>query len=450
MDLVTISDHNTLEGALRIADRPGAFLSVEVTTCFPEDDTPLHVLVWNLTEDDHRDLQPLRGSVYELVAFLSERGLGARARAPALPHGGGADRLARRAHDAPLRRLGGAKRRPPAQLQRARLPARGGRRARVPRQARRPPRHRARPRRADRAQRRLRRPRRARHRDDLDRGAGRRSVDGVPRPRSPPARAARAGSTARRSSSPTRSARSRSTPTGSTDASCRRSSRADDRAALRRRRRGRRPATRRSPQAACAIARLLGERARAGRPRPRRAADAPGARIGSLLLAGAARAPLPRLDAPPRRHARATSSRSRPRSSAPAPRARTPRSDRLHRHLQRDQRRRRDDAPPCAAAAARTRSRSRSPPPTRRRSEAPGLIRLEADWSLPLPAYERLALNFPLLTKVLARVEARGARPDPRRDARARSASAGSPPPSCSGCRWSAPTTPSSAPTRCT
>ncbi len=38
--------------------------------------------------------------------------------------------------------------------------------------------------------------------------------------------------------------------------------------------------------------------------------------------------------------------------------------------------------------------------------DGPGLIRLEADWSAPLPAYEGLALNFPLLTKVLARVEA--------------------------------------------
>jgi glycosyltransferase involved in cell wall biosynthesis len=75
MGLVTISDHNTVEGALRIAHLDGTFLSVEVTTCFPEDSTPLHVLVWNLTEDDHRELQPYRPSVYELVAFLRERGL---------------------------------------------------------------------------------------------------------------------------------------------------------------------------------------------------------------------------------------------------------------------------------------------------------------------------------------------------------------------------------------
>jgi glycosyltransferase involved in cell wall biosynthesis len=75
MRFVTITDHNTLEGALRIAHEPDSFLSVEVTTRFPEDDVPLHVLVWNLREEDHRDLQPCRRSVYELVTFLRERSL---------------------------------------------------------------------------------------------------------------------------------------------------------------------------------------------------------------------------------------------------------------------------------------------------------------------------------------------------------------------------------------
>jgi glycosyltransferase involved in cell wall biosynthesis len=75
MSFVTISDHNTVEGALRIAHEPGTFLSVEVTTHFPEDEVPLHVLVWGLSEADHRDLQPYRPSVYELVSFLRERGL---------------------------------------------------------------------------------------------------------------------------------------------------------------------------------------------------------------------------------------------------------------------------------------------------------------------------------------------------------------------------------------
>jgi glycosyltransferase involved in cell wall biosynthesis/predicted metal-dependent phosphoesterase TrpH len=75
MSFVTISDHNTVEGALRIAHEPGTFLSVEVTTQFPEDSVPLHVLVWGLSEEDNRDLQPYRPSVYELVEFLRERSL---------------------------------------------------------------------------------------------------------------------------------------------------------------------------------------------------------------------------------------------------------------------------------------------------------------------------------------------------------------------------------------
>jgi glycosyltransferase involved in cell wall biosynthesis len=75
MDLVTISDHNTLEGALRIAHLPDTFMSVEVTTQFPDEQVPLHVLVWDLTEEDHRDLQPYRSSVFELVALLRERRL---------------------------------------------------------------------------------------------------------------------------------------------------------------------------------------------------------------------------------------------------------------------------------------------------------------------------------------------------------------------------------------
>ena len=75
MRFVTISDHNTVAGGLQIADLADTFLSVEVTTRFPEDDVPLHVLVWDLTEEDHRQLQPYRPSVYELQAFLANRGL---------------------------------------------------------------------------------------------------------------------------------------------------------------------------------------------------------------------------------------------------------------------------------------------------------------------------------------------------------------------------------------
>lgn len=70
MDFVTLTDHNTLSGALEIAHLPDAFVSVEVTTRFTHDDTPLHVLVWGLDERQWDDIDHLRPNVSELVDYL--------------------------------------------------------------------------------------------------------------------------------------------------------------------------------------------------------------------------------------------------------------------------------------------------------------------------------------------------------------------------------------------
>ncbi|MFW5792094.1 MAG: glycosyltransferase [Desulfohalobiaceae bacterium] len=70
MDLVTITDHNTLAGSLEIANLPGTFLSEEITTYFPEDRCKLHVLALGITEEQHRDISKLRANVFELVPFL--------------------------------------------------------------------------------------------------------------------------------------------------------------------------------------------------------------------------------------------------------------------------------------------------------------------------------------------------------------------------------------------
>src|SRR5881398_1923591 len=45
MDYVTITDHDTIEGCLRISDRPRTFISKQVTTYFPNDACKLHLLV---------------------------------------------------------------------------------------------------------------------------------------------------------------------------------------------------------------------------------------------------------------------------------------------------------------------------------------------------------------------------------------------------------------------
>ncbi len=49
LDFVTITDHDTIDGALEIAHLPGTFLSCEVTAEFPEDRCEVHVLVLGIT-----------------------------------------------------------------------------------------------------------------------------------------------------------------------------------------------------------------------------------------------------------------------------------------------------------------------------------------------------------------------------------------------------------------
>jgi glycosyltransferase involved in cell wall biosynthesis len=75
MTLVTITDHNRIEGALEIAHLAGTFLSEEVTSYFPEDPCKLHVLVYQITESQHEDIQKLRKNVYELVNYLQRQNI---------------------------------------------------------------------------------------------------------------------------------------------------------------------------------------------------------------------------------------------------------------------------------------------------------------------------------------------------------------------------------------
>jgi glycosyltransferase involved in cell wall biosynthesis len=70
MDFVTITDHNTIQGALEIAHLPGAFVSVELTCYFPENSCKIHVVALNITEAIYRDLMDLRKDIYELVGYL--------------------------------------------------------------------------------------------------------------------------------------------------------------------------------------------------------------------------------------------------------------------------------------------------------------------------------------------------------------------------------------------
>src|SRR5262249_36389397 len=70
MQFATISDHNCIDGALEIAHLPGAFISNEVTAYFPEDGCKIHVLCWNITEAQFRDIQEVRRNIVELRDYF--------------------------------------------------------------------------------------------------------------------------------------------------------------------------------------------------------------------------------------------------------------------------------------------------------------------------------------------------------------------------------------------
>jgi hypothetical protein len=70
MSLVTITDHNRIEGALEIAHLPRTFVSEEITSYFPEDRCKVHVLAYHITESQHADIQKLRPNLFDLVTYL--------------------------------------------------------------------------------------------------------------------------------------------------------------------------------------------------------------------------------------------------------------------------------------------------------------------------------------------------------------------------------------------
>ncbi len=71
MDLVTITDHNTIDGALEIAHLDDVFISEEITAYFPENECKIHVLALDITESQHHEIAYLRANVYDLAAYLN-------------------------------------------------------------------------------------------------------------------------------------------------------------------------------------------------------------------------------------------------------------------------------------------------------------------------------------------------------------------------------------------
>jgi predicted metal-dependent phosphoesterase TrpH len=75
MDLVTITDHDRIDGALTIADRPDVIVGCEVTGVFPGDGVRVHLGVLGLNEGQFAEIQRLRFDVCELLPYLKQQRL---------------------------------------------------------------------------------------------------------------------------------------------------------------------------------------------------------------------------------------------------------------------------------------------------------------------------------------------------------------------------------------
>jgi glycosyltransferase involved in cell wall biosynthesis len=75
MDFVTITDHDTIEGNLEIAELPHTFISEEVTTYFPHDPCKIHLLVWGISEGQHSEIAALRDNIFDLQSYLQKQAI---------------------------------------------------------------------------------------------------------------------------------------------------------------------------------------------------------------------------------------------------------------------------------------------------------------------------------------------------------------------------------------
>ncbi|MBF0386881.1 MAG: glycosyltransferase [Candidatus Omnitrophica bacterium] len=77
MGLVTITDHNTIGGALKLVEKypREAFLGVELTTMFPEDGCAVHLLVFGFTPAQFAEMDALRYDIYQLRDYIKAAGL---------------------------------------------------------------------------------------------------------------------------------------------------------------------------------------------------------------------------------------------------------------------------------------------------------------------------------------------------------------------------------------
>ncbi len=70
MDFVTITDRNRIDGCLELSRYPDVFISEQATTYLP-DGCKVHVLVWNISEKQHHEIQVARTDIFQFTAYLA-------------------------------------------------------------------------------------------------------------------------------------------------------------------------------------------------------------------------------------------------------------------------------------------------------------------------------------------------------------------------------------------
>jgi predicted metal-dependent phosphoesterase TrpH len=74
MDLVTVTDHDSIDASETLRRFQDFFTSVEVTAVMPSG-TQIHIGVYDVTERQHIEIQRRRNDLLSLVAYLSEKRL---------------------------------------------------------------------------------------------------------------------------------------------------------------------------------------------------------------------------------------------------------------------------------------------------------------------------------------------------------------------------------------
>ena len=77
MDLVAITDHDSIDGALELAnsvENPDEVIIGEEVSCWHRD-IEVHLGVYGMTEALHRDIQPLRRNAFDVIACLRSAGV---------------------------------------------------------------------------------------------------------------------------------------------------------------------------------------------------------------------------------------------------------------------------------------------------------------------------------------------------------------------------------------